>query len=909
MSGVSFEHSELSLEPTIQLDQMSRYLNHLHELRRINEGDDIADSPGYALNLVRIPVSVLPGRQTRKGYGAEITITAEPYLSDELLPTTFRNLVINDVVDQLAYPMTRVVNSFDKDLKERLRSISKHHFFVSTNPELRELSDRLCGSQGLSLKEATQAYERVREEDNPLLKSLLAVRVTKLSSQKLALAVGDATAENREARNEEVITGLRKGLGLDTGGPSVNLSHESKAAREQIFGVMERQIKSDRYAVSPGEIRMFHSGEPQDLTTTGYNVGTEIAPLSTSMSKSADRLKEAYEELRQVFSTDLVVTVPASRSRRARMPLPPSQLLATYDLVLLAHVAADALGGLEGNPVDRQRLHLMDVRGFMLEEVEGAYEYLMRPENQGLWEACNPFPAEGKLSLASAVRSRDVVRIEEIRRKYLVDAGVSSGIAGLADGDTTRSLAWAILVQASLLNDRLVRDIKEATETKGCPHCFADVEMMHFYLPAPFPEARMAFNEYVKCRWPIQVFALDPVTQEQNVADEFSRRRELQVAAALAFAGGNMRAQALTRFSRRLEWDMATIALNRTVVAFSHGNDTFGWRFQPRFQTPPTPGTLQAIGETLLGGPTRDCDMSQRELESGLRECTAIVVMPSFVPYATFDVRTNWYKLTDPKCTEMSMRETMELSRAITSMRSSAAQCAQCAHLYREGEVARMLRRVDQLDRELPLQTMRVQIPYENTSGGFEMFNRGITELAPELIGWYGAPGVDLQNPTTMFLVGDGFSVHDTRVIAGGRVVPFKLISRQLMQVEIPTGLQVLQRGRSEPGGEFNPASLEEIVDVHLATPYGVSSHLLVPVANAGPAPAVVHFEMVRGGNFELTYTSPSTIDDFFRFNQETLVIRAPRLAEISGDTTVTFYIQVAGNGTYLGTFDIESVR
>jgi hypothetical protein len=300
--------------------------------------------------------------------------------------------------------------------------------------------------------------------------------------------------------------------------------------------------------------------------------------------------------------------------------------------------------------------------------------------------------------------------------------------------------------------------------------------------------------------------------------------------------------------------------------------------------------------------------MCQRELESGLRECTAIVVMPSFVPYATFDVRTNWYKLTDPKCTEMSMRETMELSRAITSMRNSAAQCAQCAHLYREGEVARMLRRVDQLDRELPLQTMRVQIPYENTSGGFEMFNRGITELAPELIGWYGAPGVDLQNPTTMFLVGDGFSVHDTRVIAGGRVVPFKLISRQLMQVEIPTGLQVLQRGRSEAGGEFNAASLEEIVDVHLATPYGVSSHLLVPVANAGAASAGVHFEMVRGGHFELTYTAPSTIDDFFRFNQETLVIRAPRLAEISGDTTVTFYIRVAGNGTYLGTFDVKSV-
>ena len=43
----------VQLEPTVVLDQMKRYLDHLHALRHINEGDDTADSPGYALNLVR----------------------------------------------------------------------------------------------------------------------------------------------------------------------------------------------------------------------------------------------------------------------------------------------------------------------------------------------------------------------------------------------------------------------------------------------------------------------------------------------------------------------------------------------------------------------------------------------------------------------------------------------------------------------------------------------------------------------------------------------------------------------------------------------------------------------------------------------------------------------------------------
>lgn len=92
----------IELEQTEVLDQLSAYLYHLHALRRINEGDDTADAPGYSLRLVRIPVSILPGQRTRRGWGAEITVTAEPYLGPELLPMAYRDLVINDIVDQLA---------------------------------------------------------------------------------------------------------------------------------------------------------------------------------------------------------------------------------------------------------------------------------------------------------------------------------------------------------------------------------------------------------------------------------------------------------------------------------------------------------------------------------------------------------------------------------------------------------------------------------------------------------------------------------------------------------------------------------------------------------------------------------------------------------------------------------------
>ncbi len=96
---------QISVEPDVFNDQLARYLSHLNEIRRDNEGDDTADSPGYSLNLIRIPVSVLPGHHTRKGYGAEITFTATPYLSDDLLPSTMEQLIINDVTEMNSLPL------------------------------------------------------------------------------------------------------------------------------------------------------------------------------------------------------------------------------------------------------------------------------------------------------------------------------------------------------------------------------------------------------------------------------------------------------------------------------------------------------------------------------------------------------------------------------------------------------------------------------------------------------------------------------------------------------------------------------------------------------------------------------------------------------------------------------------
>ncbi len=402
--------------------------------------------------------------------------------------------------------------------------------------------------------------------------------------------------------------------------------------------------------------------------------------------------------------------------------------------------------------------------------------------------------------------------MQQLRESFLTDLGPALRYTGAA------CLAWSVLVEASLLEHQLIKDMQQTLASKGggrLPAC----EGLSFVGPRETlsPEARQAFQEYVALRWPILVFALDPVTQDQNVADSFSRRRELQLAAAVAVATGNLSPSAAGKFVRRMESDLETIALHRTDVGFSHGGDTFGWRFFPRVQTPATPGTLGAFGQTLFGGPSRDRERRSWCMEPAQHECMAIVIMPSFVPYVAIESRSNWFALNDPERKELTLRDAMRISNTYQRVRCDVQQLSD-SRWCRADDVARLTTAIDQLEQRLPLQMMTVQVPHENTLGGFDMFESGVSGLGPELDGWYGAPGLDLNSPTTIFLVGDRFSVLETRVIVGGREAPFRMLSRQVLEVQAPPAVLAVDAQGS-------------LVDVHLATPYGASSHLLIPVA------------------------------------------------------------------------------
>ena len=223
------------------------------------------------------------------------------------------------------------------------------------------------------------------------------------------------------------------------------------------------------------------------------------------------------------------------------------------------------------------------------------------------------------------------------------------------------------------------------------------------------------------------------------------------MAMAIAASSRMLGGQAMQRFVRRMEYDLETIQLNRTAVAFSHGDNTFGWRFYPRVQAPPVPGNLQVcVQDLLIGGQNRNQLLNTRRLEPGIRECTALVVMPSFVPQVLVDVRTDWFRLAKHvpfspfNKRKPDHEDSMELSRQLTNLKCLQTECMSNAHKYRDGDVYRLCKAVERLEDRLPMQTHNVPVPWENDLGGFEVFQSGSQVLGPEIHGWYGAPGIQV---------------------------------------------------------------------------------------------------------------------------------------------------------------------
>jgi hypothetical protein len=216
------------------------------------------------------------------------------------------------------------------------------------------------------------------------------------------------------------------------------------------------------------------------------------------------------------------------------------------------------------------------------------------------------------------------------------DSTMSNSIASPTD-DLRNMVAasWCLAAQAGVLNHNLRESLASLARAGQLSTRFCDEEsgIIEFYNPDANPETQAAWEALIRTKFPVHVFTLEPEVEEQNAYDAFTRQRQLQLAFAYAVASGKINANSAMNFSRQLELDMATIALNRTTVAFAHSNDTFGWYFYPRIQTPPEErNNLAAFGRLIWStGPTWHYDLRHRRLEPGTRECEVLIAMPSFV--------------------------------------------------------------------------------------------------------------------------------------------------------------------------------------------------------------------------------------------------------------------------------------
>jgi hypothetical protein len=692
----------LGLEPTIALDERSRYLYHLQQLRRINIGDDRSDMPGYGLYLVRVPVSVLPGDDSIKGKGASVTFRAKHQLTPDLLANTFRNVVILDT----AYALMDIVT--------------------------REQFASAAGASGSNPAAVPEGREAVPPAPQPV-------------------------APNPPAS------------------PSPGLGSTYRPTR----GSLDRSL--------------------QKAGTQDFKVRN--SPVSGGNTSGAMGQGPASEVVDLIGASNIDILVNAVKRDQA----------AWYR-------------------------HDPSIVSWLLNELAAAHSY-MRAEARAL----NPqFSPEKFEELGEYALRRDYLGLELARNQWFQDLNLNRDRgANMTPFDARRPidvLAFALIVQSVLVDRQLKEDMLVYAQRKNC--LCGDPFQYIFHALYPAPEAQEVFNAYVACKWPVHVFALDPAVEQQNQLDLFSQRSELQLALATAVATGQVSFENATSYARRLEQDLATVALNRTAVGFGAGDTTFGWRFYPRVQTPPTPSNPRRVANLLLmGGEGRNYDLRNRVIEPGPREAYALMVLPNFVPRVRLTSATNWFDLETAHNDQLlETTDMVRLSRKLQVAKAALARLCD-ARLYRPEETELLADRLDQLEAMLPIQGHEVLLPFEADLTGSELFSSNSSGLAPRLLTWYGEGGPPGQS-ASVFILGTNFHVHEMKAIVGGVTVPdIDMISRNVIRIDIPDEAQAIQTNAVLPPEAVRAYSLtgkgphyRYVIDVHVATPNGISNHLFIEV-------------------------------------------------------------------------------
>jgi hypothetical protein len=770
VAGGSAGTLSLGVDPTVYLDEKKRFLEHLNELRRLNLGPDQNDSSGYGLFLVRMPVSITPGEWTYQGHGAELAVTIEHEFPSNFLQTTYRDLVINDVVDKLGPVVFELIRSGNL---EKLQSV----------------------------------FEKSEKKQPVAAGAVPGVA-----------ALPDATDDDDDDDEDE---------------------DDDIAAK--IHELEQRVGRSTR------------SDIPKDASKESY--------YNYVMNNWPYEFRDNFELFNQLitspdFRDNLTLNPPSTRTPKDHYPIAPREMLNFFLYKNVYRLAKDAKGALL-TKTPRET----DVRSYLRHSLNVAYDAMARiTKRQTEPPAVAPLNNTDLMDkILEAVQERrfghpwitdpsdpkkKIYYISELERLYYKLVYELGRTRDHLDGDDgtihepIASLCWAIAVDAALLDHAMSETIRRVFEGQGIA-CDVPSEL-HLYRQDEWLDdpTKAMFNDFVKYRWPVITFSLDPVTDQQNVADSFNLKRDLQLALSYAFATGQINFSQLNTFRRQIEQSSDTIALNRTVTGFAHGNDTFGFRFTPRFQNPPNQRTnLGVIASQLIsGGPGPDYQTKKSKLEPGLREITAVVLLPTFLPTIRMQTSTNWFKLTDPEHLKFHTKRMLEQGRKVQELRQAVLHTCSTQQ-YREADLRVLQTKLAQLDKMLPAQSTVVKIPYDNTPNGFELLlSEGANALVPELVGYDGADYALQGKVNDIYIYGKYISVLDTKVIVGGAYVDttanpnaVEILSREVVHVQIP----------ATANPTVTDGDGKTYFEVYLATPNGISNRVLVPCLPAPEAPQV----------------------------------------------------------------------
>ncbi len=948
-SGTASAALGLGVDPTVYLDEKKRFLDHLNEIRRINLGPDQNDSSGYGLYLVRLPVSITPGECTLQGHGAELSVSAEHEFTPDFLPSAFKNLVINDIVDQIGPFIYEVIRSgfYEKYLKPRqeardeLKSLDRQNKrlhgrlatifdlkFQKLPPDDPESPDTGKQSEQLlsrTLSEFIHGRSRL-ETGNPEMDrpnwNTIADRLQTLVDTRATIQPAD---QARAREFPQYLSGFRENISKVRAGAGVSPLVQSMANDD-----VEEVVKKRRKVASTGPVLdangaidwrkldisfshfilgLYKSALPDDVRVLDRLMGLDVhdrnavsSPLSVNNARQYQlkylQIAPLDREIGRTYSKFNKVALPSVRTAKQFYPIAPRELKDFFleeNLDLLAKDAQEASR--------TKTIRNNEVRTYLRHTLETAYNAMSYPTQRAIGVVPPLADQDFMNDLLEAIHERDYTPApkgdtpSKLQALYERLIQVLSASRSNIRDEPIAALCWAIAIDAAMLDASFKYDAHKVFQAKGLP-C-PPLEGVHFYLPARIPNevGQAVFCEYVKNRWPIITFSLDPVTDQQNIADSFNLKRDLQLALSFAFATGQINFSQLSTFRRQIEQSSDTIALNRTVTAFAHGADIFGFRFTPRFQNPPNQRTnIGVIASQLIsGGPGPNYQTRKSKLESGMRELTAVLLLPTFLPTMRMNVSTNWFKLTDPERLIFHTGRMMEQGRRVQELRQGVVEACN-SQRYREDDVRVLKSKLAQLEAMLPMQSKVIQLPFENSASGYDLFSDGATALVPELTGYSGvdvikapppatvathqapppptatappsgtapppgppAPGLTVTSTVTtpagvqsvsvvggsgsiadVFVFGKYISLLDTKVIAGGRSAAFEILSREVVHVQIPANVIPTTIQNVEGDATY--------VEIYISTPSGISNSILVPF-DPGTPPKPRGYDVAFGSN------------------------------------------------------------